>query len=52
MFLTWTNDMTNTLLANTTGLLGDLTPLLTIIVGIGIGLIVFYAIVAAIRGSH
>ena len=42
--------MTTAVLANVTGLISDLTPLLTIIVGIGIGLIVFYAIVSAIRG--
>jgi hypothetical protein len=42
--------MTNTMMANITGLITDLTPLLTIIIGIGIGLIVFYAIVSAIRG--
>jgi hypothetical protein len=42
--------MTNAVLANATGLITDLTPLLTIVVGIGIGLIVFFAIVSAIRG--
>lgn len=42
--------MTNAVLANTSGLIADLSPLLTIIIGIGIGLIVFYAIVTAIRG--
>lgn len=42
--------MTNTMMSNITGLITDLTPLLTIIIGIGIGLIVFYAIVSAIRG--
>jgi hypothetical protein len=42
--------MTNAVLANTSGLITDLSPLLTIIIGIGIGLIVFYAIVSAIRG--
>jgi len=50
MFINWTQDMTNAVLASATGLITDLTPLLTIIVGIGIGLIVFYAIVSAIRG--
>lgn len=42
--------MTNAVLSNATALITDLTPLLTIVVGIGIGLIVFYAIVTAIRG--
>ena len=42
--------MTTAMLSNVNGLISDLTPLLTIIIGIGIGLIVFYAIVTAIRG--
>jgi hypothetical protein len=42
--------MTTALLANVTGLITDLTPLLTVVVGVGIGLIVFHAIVSAIRG--
>ena len=42
--------MTNAVLSNASDLISDLTPLLTIIIGIGIGLIVFYAIVSAIRG--
>lgn len=42
--------MTNAVLSNATGLITDLTPLLVIVVGIGIGLIVFYAIISAIRG--
>jgi hypothetical protein len=52
MFITWTTEMTNGVLANTTGLITDLSPLLMIIVGVGIGLIVFIAIVGAIRGGH
>ena len=50
MFINWTSDMTNAVLSNATGLITDLTPLLVIVVGIGIGLIVFYAIISAIRG--
>jgi hypothetical protein len=50
MFLTWSSDMTTALLSNVTGLINDLSPLLTIVVGVGIGLIVFHAIVSAIRG--
>ena len=42
--------MTTTMMSNITGLITDLTPLLLIIVGVGIGLIVFHAIVSAIRG--
>jgi hypothetical protein len=50
MFISWTSDMTGNVLAATTGLITDLTPLLTIIIGIGIGLIVVVAIISAIRG--
>jgi hypothetical protein len=50
MFLTWTADMTTAMMSNVTGLITDLTPLLLIVVGVGIGLIVFHAIVSAIRG--
>ena len=42
--------MTTAMMSNITGLITDLTPLLLIVVGIGIGLIVFHAIVSAIRG--
>ena len=42
--------MTTAMMSNITGLITDLTPLLLIIVGVGIGLIVFHAIVSAIRG--
>jgi hypothetical protein len=50
MFINWTQAMTDAVLASATGLITDLTPLMTIIIGIGIGLIVFYAIISAIRG--
>jgi len=50
MFLTWTDAMTTAMMSNITGLITDLTPLLLVVVGIGIGLIVFHAIVSAIRG--
>lgn len=42
--------MTTAMMSNITGLITDLTPLLLIVVGVGIGLIVFHAIVSAIRG--
>ena len=42
--------MTTAMMSNVTGLITDLTPLLLIVVGVGIGLIVFHAIVSAIRG--
>lgn len=46
----WASGNTTDLLANITGVITDLTPLLTIIIGIGIGLIVVGAIISAIRG--
>lgn len=42
--------MTTAMMSNITGLITDLTPLLLVVVGVGIGLIVFHAIVSAIRG--
>lgn len=42
--------MTASLMSNISGLINDLSPLLTVVVGVGIGLIVFHAIVSAIRG--
>jgi type II secretory pathway component PulF len=50
MIIEWTSQNTTDLLANITGVITDLTPLLTIIIGIGIGLIVVGAIISAIRG--
>ena len=46
----WDSTNTADLLDNITGVITDLTPLLTIIIGIGIGLIVVGAIISAIRG--
>jgi type II secretory pathway component PulF len=46
----WESTNTTDLLASITGVITDLTPLLTIIIGIGIGLIVVSAIISAIRG--
>jgi hypothetical protein len=48
--INWTEGNTTDLLANITGIITDLTPLLTIIIGVGIGLIVVSAIISAIRG--
>lgn len=50
MFITWTGDMTNSVLSATTGLISDLSPLMVVIIGVGIGLIVFSAVISAIRG--
>lgn len=46
----WTSGNTTDLIANITGVITDLTPLLTIIIGVGVGLIVVTAIISAIRG--
>lgn len=48
----WNASDTASMLGYVTGLLDDLKPLLTPIIGIGIGLIVFAVIVAVIRGRH
>jgi hypothetical protein len=48
--INWTSQNTTDLMANITGIITDLTPLLLIIVGIGVALIVFAGIISAIRG--
>jgi hypothetical protein len=48
--INWTSEMTNTMLADTTGVITDLSPLLVPIIAIGVGLIVVSAIISAIRG--
>jgi type II secretory pathway component PulF len=35
-----------------TGIIGDLSPLWLIVIGVGVGLIVVSGIVSAIRGHH
>jgi len=44
--------MTTDLLANIQGTITDLSPLLTIVIAIGVGLIVVGAIISAIRGHN
>ena len=51
-FIDWGEENTTDLIANISAVIGDLTPLLTIVVGIGIGLIVVGAIISAIRGHN
>lgn len=48
--INWTSQNTTDLIANITGIITDLTPLLLILVGVGVGLIVFQGIISAIRG--
>lgn len=43
-------DLTGMITDYVSPLLADLTPLLLIIVGVGVGLIIFYAIMKSIRG--
>jgi hypothetical protein len=50
--INWTGDMTDDLLANIQGTITDLSPLLTIVIAIGVGLIVVGAIISAIRGHN
>jgi hypothetical protein len=42
--------MTTDLLANISGIIGDISPFLTLIIGVGVGLIVINGIISAIRG--
>jgi len=50
-FITWTGENTSSTIAVMKDLINDLSPLLTIVIAIGLGLIVFSAIVKAIRGN-
>jgi len=50
-FLSITDGDIATMTSYTTDFLGDLTPLLLPVVAIGVGLIIFVAIVRAIRGN-
>jgi len=49
-FLTWTTEDTTAMIGHMSDLFTDLTPLLIIIIGIGMGLIIVGAIIRAIRG--
>jgi len=51
-FLTITDENVSTTIGYMKDLIGDLTPLLTVIVAVGIGLIIFSVIVNTIRGHH
>jgi len=48
-FFTITPENITTMLGYTTDLITDLTPIILPIVAIGLGLIIFYAIIKAIR---
>lgn len=49
-FINWTDGMTADFLANITGLITDLSPLLVPVIAIAVGLIIVEAIISAIRG--
>jgi len=49
-FFTWSSEDTTAMIGVMSDLFDDLTPLLIIILGIGMGLIVVGAILRAIRG--
>lgn len=49
-FLTWTGEDSTAMIGHMSDLFTDLTPLLVIIIGIGVGLMVVQAILKAIRG--
>lgn len=46
----WTDTMTTNLLSNVSGIISDLSPLLVVLIAVGVGLIIFHAILTAIRG--
>jgi len=50
MFIEISTSSISTMLDYVKGLLGDLTPLLLIVLAIGLGVFIFWAIVSAIRG--
>lgn len=50
-FLTITDENVSTTIGHMKALIGDLTPFLTLIIAVGIGLIIFSVIVNTIRGS-
>lgn len=50
MFLEITELNITTMLNYVKGLIGDLTPLLLIVLAIGLGIFIFWAIVSAIKG--
>lgn len=51
-FITWTASTTEAMVANIHDIISDLTPLLTIVLAIGVGLIIFSVIISAIRGHN
>ncbi len=49
-FFTITEENVGTMLGYTKDLITDLTPIMLPIIAIGLGLIIFYAVIKAIRG--
>jgi hypothetical protein len=48
-FFTITGDNVSTTLSYVSGLISDLTPLLLPIIAVGLGVIIFYAVIGAIK---
>jgi|GEM_PF-2124569 len=46
----WSDTMTTNLLSDISGVISDLSPLLVVLIAVGVGLIIFHAILTAIRG--
>jgi len=51
-FFTITDENISTTIAYAKDLIDDLSPLLTVFVAVGIGLIIFSVIINTIRGNH
>lgn len=47
---TWSTENTEDVLTNVGGILGDLTPILIIIIAVGVGLIIVESVLSSIRG--
>lgn len=51
-FINWTPEMTEDMLANVSGFISDLSPLLIPVIAVLLGLVIIAAIVGAIRGHN
>lgn len=51
-FINWSASNTEALIGYMKDLIGDLSPLLIVIISVGLGLIIFSVIIGAIRGHQ
>jgi hypothetical protein len=51
-FVNWTQGMTDTMLADVSAFITDLSPFIIPVIAILLGLVIIYAIVGAIRGHN